>query len=523
MKIKTMHRSLEGHLPSTSTGSAPVSRNLDPALHPFARSREYTRAVTAAKLERMFAKPFVASLEGHADGIYTMTKDESGSLGRVASGSGDGEVRVWDLGGQRTVWHVEGAHRGMVKGVAFSHPMVGEEGRAERKPAVAGGDKERGTKRKRTAVGFKGKGRAGLEEGMDGLDDDEYLEEQAELDVTESNGSNRILTCGVDKTVKLWDVKGSSGKNAKPLQTYNGKAGFNSISHHRYDPLFAAASDSIEIYDETKTAPISTLKFHTTSNSSVGEHIVCVAFNKSETSVLASSGSDRTVALYDLRSGKALGRVAMQMRVNQLVFNPLQPPILLCASEDHNLYTFDMRNLSTSTQVYKGHVGAVMTTDWSPTGREFVSGSYDRTIRLWKAGEGKSRDVYHTKRMQRVFSTLFTLDSRFVLSGSDDANLRIWKARAADKLGVVDKREQVQREYRAELRDKWSTVADVAKLERQRYLPKPIHQATKLRREMLDARANKEENRRRHAPKGIDPDELKPTAARKAAIHKVES
>lgn len=46
------------------------------------------------------------------------------------------------------------------------------------------------------------------------------------------------------------------------------------------------------------------------------------------------------------------------MRVNQLVFNPLQPPVLLCASEDHNLYTFDMRNLSTTTQVYKGHVGA---------------------------------------------------------------------------------------------------------------------------------------------------------------------
>lgn len=89
----------------------------------------------------------------------------------------------------------------------------------------------------------------------------------------------------------------------------------SSISHHRYDPLFAAASHSIEIFDETKTSPISTLKFHSTSNSSVGEHIVNVAFNKSETNVLASSGSDRTVVLYDLRSGKALGRVAMQVRL----------------------------------------------------------------------------------------------------------------------------------------------------------------------------------------------------------------
>lgn len=94
---------------------------------------------------------------------------------------------------------------------------------------------------------------------------------------------------------------------------------YSAISHHRYDPLFAAASHSIEIYDETKTSPISTLKFHSTSTSGVGEHIVSVAFNKSETNVLASSGSDRTVCLYDLRSGKALGRVAMQVRALSLL------------------------------------------------------------------------------------------------------------------------------------------------------------------------------------------------------------
>ncbi len=213
----------------------------------------------------------------------------------------------------------------------------------------------------------------------------------------------------------------------------------------------------------------------------------------------------------------------MNMRVNQLAFNPLQPPVLLCASEDHNLYTFDMRNLSTTTQVYKGHVGAVLSCDWAPTGREFVSGSYDRTLRLWKAGEGKARDTYHSKRMQRVFSAAYTLDSRFVLSGSDDSNLRVWKARAGDKLGVVDKREQARKEYRDGLREKWGSVAEVSKLERQRFLPKPIHNAEVLRRTMLDARTKKEENRRKHAPKGVAEEKLRPKAARKAAIARVES
>jgi hypothetical protein len=44
--------------------------------------------------------------------------------------------------------------------------------------------------------------------------------------------------------------------------------------------------------------------------------------------------------------------------------------------------------------------------------------------------------------------------------------MRIWKARAAEKLGVVDKREMARKEYRDGLRDKWGSVGDVGKLER---------------------------------------------------------
>lgn len=204
-----MHRSLQDHIAPTSNSTAPVSRNLDPALHPFARPREYTRAVAAAKLERMFSKPFVASLEGHGDGLYTMSKDESGGLSRIGSGSGDGAIRVWDLAQRTTLWSAEGAHRGMVNGVAFSHPAEGEEGRVEKR--VGGGEKS--LKRKRTAIGDKGKGREGLE--SDEEDDFSY-------DTTASRGSPRLLSCGVDKTVKLWDLKGPSGVNARVCRLASG-------------------------------------------------------------------------------------------------------------------------------------------------------------------------------------------------------------------------------------------------------------------------------------------------------------
>lgn len=70
-----------------------VQRNFDPALHPFEVAREYTRALNAVKLERLLAKPFLYSLDGHKDGIQCMTKHPS-ALSLMFSGSYDGEVSI---------------------------------------------------------------------------------------------------------------------------------------------------------------------------------------------------------------------------------------------------------------------------------------------------------------------------------------------------------------------------------------------------------------------------------------------
>ncbi len=43
-----------------------------------------------------------------------------------------------------------------------------------------------------------------------------------------------------------------------------------------------------------------------------------------------------------------------------------------------------------------------MDLDYAPTGREFVTGSYDRTIRIFPVNAGKSREVYHGQRMQKL-------------------------------------------------------------------------------------------------------------------------
>ncbi|KAG6812778.1 hypothetical protein H0H92_000548 [Tricholoma furcatifolium] len=416
----------------------PTFRNLDPLMHPFARARERTRALNAAKMDRMFAKPFVDSLEGHIDAVEVLTK-QPGSLTTVASGSWDGGIILHNLSTRKQLLNLQQAHKGKVSGLCFA-------------------DKD------------------------------------------------RLLSCGVDRNVKLWSIKDDSDV---PLNVFPGKSAFNSIDHHRSDPLFATASNLVQIWDETKSAPVSNLTFPTST-----ETITSVRFNLSESSVLASIGSDRTSTLYDIRTGKAERRVVMQFRSNSLAWSPTFPTTILLASEDHNLYTFDVRHLATPSQIYKAHVAAVMSCDWSPTGLEFVSGGWDRTVRIWKEGQGHSPEVYHTKRMQRVSSSIFSSDARFVITGSDDGNVRIWKAKASEKLGVITARERAAIEYRESLKDRWKMDTAVGKISRTRHLPKSVYQASKLKRTMLDARRVKEERRRKHTRAG----ETKPKAERKKVV-----
>lgn len=83
------------------------------------------------------------------------------------------------------------------------------------------------------------------------------------------------------------------------------------------------------------------------------------------------------------------------------------------------------------------HTSAVDAVDYSPTGREFVSGSHDKSIRIYEVNKGHARDIYHTKRMQKLKCVSWSLDNKYIISGSDETNIRVWKARSSEKLGVV--------------------------------------------------------------------------------------
>ena len=309
----------------------------------------------------------------------------------------------------------------------------------------------------------------------------------------------KLLSCATDKTVKLFDPY-NHASNSAPISTWHGANAFTAITRHRTEPTFAvAASSTISLYDSSRpsSTPTQTLAWPSTVDT-----ITALSLNQSETSILASTATDRSLVLYDLRTSSPLHRSLLTLSSNAIAWNPMEAFNLAVANEDHNLYLFDTRNLSRALNVLKDHVAAVMDVDFSPTGEALVSASYDRSIRLWRRNEGHSRDVYHTKRMQRVFSARFTPDSAYVLSGSDDGNVRLWRANASGRANVKTARERQKLEYDDALKERYKHMPDIRRIARHRHVPHAVKKAGEIKREELGSLKRREENERKHSKKG---------------------
>lgn len=430
MKIKALSRSVADHqAPGSSTTKQP--RNLDSALHPFERAREYQRAVNAVKLERMHAAPFVGQLgRGHVDGLYSMAKDPN-SLERFASGSGDGVVKVWDLTDRDEVWHTT-AHENIVKGMEWTR-------------------------------------------------------------------DSKLLTCAADKTVKLFDPNNTRSE-APPIASWLGDGAFTSISHHRSRAAFAASSSVISIYDlERPTAAPEVLKWPTSVDT-----ITNVAFSQVETSILASCSTDRSIVIYDLRTSSPVAKTVLSFASNRIAWSPMEAYYLATASEDHNAYLFDMRKFNSARNIYKDHVAAVMDVEFSPTGEELVTAGWDRTVRLWTRDQGHSRDIYHTKRMQRVTAARWTPDSKYILSGSDDGNIRLWRAKASARGSIKSARQRQALEYNDALVERYGHMPEIKRIKRHRHVPKVVKKAAEIKGEEIKSIKRREENERRHSKKKFE-------------------
>jgi WD repeat and SOF domain-containing protein 1 len=301
----------------------------------------------------------------------------------------------------------------------------------------------------------------------------------------------------------LWNVPvatitGSSDSSptpSEPLAVYVWKNAFWGVDHQWDGELFATAGAQLDIWNHNRSQPVNSFSWGS-------DTVISVRFNPGEPNLLATSASDRSIAIYDLRMSSPARKVIMQTKTNSIAWNPMEPLNFTAANEDGNCYSYDTRRLDEAKCVHRDHVSAVMDIDYSPTGREFVTGSYDRTIRIFPYNGGHSREIYHTKRMQRVFCAKFSCDGLYVISGSDDFNVRVWKSKASEQLGVVLPREKRKHEYHEAVKNRYKHLPEIKRIVRHRHLPRPIFRARELMRTMNESARNKEARRKTHSAPG---------------------
>ena len=193
--------------------------------------------------------------------------------------------------------------------------------------------------------------------------------------------------------------------------------------------------------------------------------------------MIASSGYDKTIKLWDLRTGALLRTFQGHSDwITSVVFSP-DGQMLASGSDDA---TIKLRNLPTGALLrtiqgypyrvssvafspdgqmlasgsYYGAIkllnlptGALLrtlqgNTDWitsvvfSPDGQMLASGSYDKTIKLWKPHTG---ELLHSLQghSNGIRSVGFSSDGQMLASGSRDQTIKLWNPRTTELLRTL--------------------------------------------------------------------------------------
>ncbi|EDQ98298.1 uncharacterized protein LACBIDRAFT_398844 [Laccaria bicolor S238N-H82] len=85
--------------------------------------------------------------------------------------------------------------------------------------------------------------------------------------------------------------------------------------------------------------------------------------------------------------------------------------------------------------ILSGHIASIQSVALSPDGRCVVSGSCDRTIRIWDAETGKPVGEPFREHTDEINSVAFSPDGRRIVSGSDDKTIRIWDVEMGKPVG----------------------------------------------------------------------------------------
>ncbi|MEA3333676.1 MAG: WD40 repeat domain-containing protein [Pseudomonadota bacterium] len=229
------------------------------------------------------------------------------------------------------------------------------------------------------------------------------------------DGKTLASTSG-DGTVFLWDIEKrchfriEESHYAIVLPLYG-------VAYSPQNDYFAAgcADGVVRLWSTTSKRPPWKLKGHKSE-------IYSVAFSP-DGRFLASGGNDSTVRIWNVADKceeEILSRPGC--RVTSVIFSP-DGCLLAYASTNTHIYIVNLAD--GESRILSGHQGLVWSIDFSPDSRLLISGSNDRSVRLWDVESGQQIQILESHQND-VNSVAFSPDGLLAASASDDRTVRVW-------------------------------------------------------------------------------------------------
>ena len=141
--------------------------------------------------------------------------------------------------------------------------------------------------------------------------------------------------------------------------------------------------------------------------------------------LLASSGIDKTVRIWDVSTGENL--VSLKGHTHHVYGVSFHPDgnRLATSGRDKSVRVWDV-SVGKQIQLLKGHTDQVIDVEFSPDGKHLASACDDRTIRFWDITTGKELRQFLGHRHD-VRDICFSPDSRLLASASYDKTFKVWE------------------------------------------------------------------------------------------------